>query len=133
MVDNINGTIRLPKYPTTYIYGLSLHGASTKNATVSVRGNGMVLGLWNNHGAANRAYFGMTTADYNRCFYNYNAYGKQVNGNTVVSAGAWVVGNDYPIGVTKDASKSGLTGSVSISIPGNSYVSMPCTYFIYST
>ena len=126
MVDNINGTIRLPKYPTTYIYGLSLHGASTKNATVSVRGNGKGLVLTN--GSQTGTLVGNT--------YTVGVGAPAFGSSTSMNIGASNAGKtafaDYKaLGVSTNASTSGLTGSVSISIPGNSYASFPCTYYIY--
>ena len=54
-------------------------------------------------------------------------------GKPTGSTGSGFYQSNKAIGLTGDATKSGITGSVSISIPGNSYASMPCTYFIYST
>ena len=125
-MDSLNGTIRLPKYPTTYIYGLSLHGASTKNATVSVKGNGKGLVLTN--GSQTGTLVGNTYT----VGVGAPAFGSSTNMNIGASNAGKTAFADYKaLGVSINASTSGLTGSVSISIPGNSYTSFPCTYYIY--
>ena len=127
-MDNVHGTIRLPKYPTTHIYGLTLSAGGNKSATVSIRGNGKALSITN--GSSTGAWVGV-----------YNARGD--NGTIYMNTGSVGVvlpsgiGGSYfggAIGISTNASNSGLTGSVTLNIPGSgSYASLPCTYFIYVT
>ena len=101
VIDDEAGTIRLPKYPE-YL-DLSINGAKT----VSVYGTGKCLGL--NDGTDNFGFAATTATEEFRG--SVGLYNTKVG----TSAPAWLGGKNIGIGVTKDSTKSGLTGSVTTS------------------
>ena len=105
VINDEAGTIRLPKYPT-YL-DLSINGAKT----VSVYGTGKTLGFTN--GTQN---FGMTCRYQGSANFPYtNTALYNVAVGTLGSANNIDTTNNASIGVTTDASKSGITGSVTTS------------------
>lgn len=113
VIDDEAGTIRLPKYPA-YL-DLSIN-TGAKTQTVSVYGDGKALGFTN--GSQYFVKFGSGHGGY------ANAYGKPVgttvSGSATGTTGAW--------GVTPDATKSGITGKVTI--PAVQSEKVKGTYFI---
>ena len=112
VIDNNAGTIRLPKYPT-YL-DLSIN-TGAKTQTVSVYGNGISLGM------TNGSQYGVFTSDgYKRYINMYGSAVGTATTGTAMSGGS--------LGVTTDASKSGLIGSVTI--PAVQSEKIKGTYFI---
>lgn len=107
VIDDEAGTIRLPKYPQ---YLDLTNNASAKTQTVSIKGNGKTLGLTN---GTNNFGFGTRSQNWNGSLGSTFA---NVTINSSVSTTS--PGNSNPpngvIGITTDASKSGLTGSVTV-------------------
>ena len=119
VIDDVAGTIRLPKYPD-YL-DLSINTGAVSQ-TVSVYGNGMALGMTTGSKNYGLVLQGSAGNALNSCT---DAYGKNV-GSSCSSSGA---GANYNAqGVTKDASKSGLTGKVTV--PAVQSEQIKGTYFI---
>ena len=116
VIDDNAGTIRLPKYPQ---YLDLTNNASAKTATVSIKGNGKTLGLTN--GTQNAGLYqakgystGLSSGSYNVALStSHTGYSLDVGG---------------VFGVTTDASKSGITGSVTV--PAVTSEKIKGTYFI---
>lgn len=102
VIDDEAGTIRLPKYPA-YL-DLSINGAKA----VSVYGNGKTLGVTN--GSSNGGLY-YSAGSVNSIRINTSAYGTNIG--TSYSTASYT--DKLTIGLTKDASKSGITGSVTTS------------------
>lgn len=124
VIDDDAGTIRLPKYPQYLDLTINTSGASAVSQTVSVYGNGMTLGLTDN-----TSNYGLTRAvSANELNAKKETYG-QTAGTEMPSTGT--VCRKTSIGVTKDASKSGLTGKVTIpAVAGVTSEKIKGTYFI---
>jgi hypothetical protein len=106
VIDDEAGTIRLPKYPD-YL-DLSIN-TGDKTQTVSVAGNGMTLGLMGQNGAT----YGLTNSGAQQV--SVNIVGKYYGTASGTATDTW--GQALPsatLGVTTDASKSGITGTVTI-------------------
>ena len=103
VIDDNAGTIRLPKYPE-YL-DLSINGTKT----VAVYGTGMTLGLTNGseNAGLGQSYYG----SYRYAMIYPGGYGKPVgsDGGDVTQV------LDQTYGITKDSTKSGITGSVTTS------------------
>lgn len=107
VIDDEAGTIRLPKYPDYFIGGLSI-----PSGNIPVAGNGMTLGLTDgstNSGLIRGGQFSNSGAIGNALSNATEAYGKSVNtqANTVTFS------QKYSLGITKDASKSGIVAKLS--------------------
>ena len=116
VIDDNAGTIRLPKYPT-YL-DLSIN-TSAKSQTVSVYGNGMTLGITT--GGTN---YGIAGADGGLSGYT-GVYGQPVSTSR---SGNQQSGSTGGFGLTTDASKSGITGKVTV--PAVESEKIKGTYFI---
>ena len=100
VIDDEAGTIRLPKYPD-YL-DLSINGAKT----VSVYGTGKTLGFTDGS-------LEMGSMVYGQNLYVRTTLAEKNVG--VVESGSGSTANNTVVGVSKNASKSGLTGSVTTS------------------
>ena len=98
VIDDEAGTIRLPKYPE-YL-DLSINGTKT----VSVYGTGKSLGLTDGNTNAGFSHGGSAHFDVDTSFYNVTLPAASGSKNGYVT--------NYILGVSKDGTKSGLTGSV---------------------
>ena len=123
VIDDEMGTIRLPKYPQYLDLTNNTSGTSAKTATVSVLGTGKALGLTTDGGNA-----GLATASDARLIPYSTAYNKNAG---VASGSTLIAKNQTTIGVVKNASTSGLTGSVTIpATDGVTSEKIKGTYFI---
>lgn len=119
VIDDDAGTIRLPKYPQ---YLDLTNNTGAKSQTVSVYGNGNSLGLTN----GGTTLYNISNNPNPGYMYPCN------NGNfqTTLGSSAAAVNAQSPatFGITKNASKSGLTGKVTV--PAVQSEKIKGTYFI---
>ena len=117
VVDNLNGTIRLPKYPTTLV-------SSSTDGTIQVAGNGYALGytngsiegVWSNTngwGNGDSRYFCSGLRQRNL----------PVKVGTSLGFGVTQWPYERAIGINTNPLKSGIIGKP---------CSIPCTYYIYA-
>ena len=102
-VDTTNECIFLPR--SNYVTSFVANG----NKTVDVYGSGMTLGLTD--GALKMGLSGVNDTQIVNRLYNQSSYGLATGS---IPPSAMYVANAKTVGVTTDASKSGLTGNVNI-------------------
>lgn len=116
VIDDEAGTIRLPKYPDYFDVNIN---TAAKTQTVDVYGTGKALGLYDgSNNAGLKTTVGTNTAAM------ASLYNKNVG---TVASGSGLSG-DKALGVVKNASTSGLTGSVTV--PAVESEKIKGTYFI---
>lgn len=107
VVNTADETFRLPLKTKNAPFTISGAKTTLSMGALSIKGNGLTLGLTD--GTDNYGAVGAEVSSWRAISYKADVYGKNAGTGTTTQQGAI----QKSLGITKDASKSGLTGSVS--------------------